>query len=136
MRARLLLPALIGLLPATVLAQGQPPRPADRPAPPAAARPFGTGAQARLPPTVNGPINLVPNGQTPYRPRDAAPMPNRDIEAPRDRFANNLTPRFEPLILPQERRQGVTFGNEQPRGTPDRPFDNLVPGARLRIPFE
>lgn len=130
MRRRQALAALAGLLPGMALAQP----PANQPAGPApAARPFGTGNRARLPPTVNAPVNLRPPGQTPYSP---APMPNREIEAPRDRFANNLNPRVEPLMLPPDRRQGMTFGNEQPTGHPDRPFDNLVPGARLRIPFE
>jgi hypothetical protein len=41
------------------------------------------------------------------------------------------------MLLPPERGQGMTFGREHLRATGiDRPFDNIVPGARLRIPFE
>jgi hypothetical protein len=63
-------------------------------------------------------------------------VPNRTIEAPRERINNN--PQLEPMLLPPERRPGVTFGREHLRdtGTVDRPFDMVVPGARLRIPFE
>jgi hypothetical protein len=68
---------------------------------------------------------------------EPAPLPDRAIEAPRDRFAGSLNPTFEPMLLPGERPQGVTFGSEHLRETgPDRPFDGLIPGARLRIPFE
>jgi hypothetical protein len=107
-------------------------RPVQRPATPAA-RPFGTGTQSRLPPGVTRPP--TPPGQT--RATEPAPMPNRNIEAPRDRFANSLNPSLEPMVLQPDRRQGMTFGGEHLRDTgPDRPFDNIVPGARLRIPIE
>ena len=65
-----------------------------------------------------------------------APVPDRNIEGPRERISN--APSVEPMLLPPERRAGVTFGREHLRdtGTVDRPFDMIVPGARLRIPFE
>jgi hypothetical protein len=99
---------------------------APRPAPP------------RFPRITTPPLGLSPPAEAPQAGRgDPAPMPNRSIEAPRDRFANSLDPKLEPMLLPPERRQGVTFGREHLRETgPDRPFDSFVPGARLRIPFE
>jgi hypothetical protein len=100
-----------------------------------AARPFGTGTRSRLPPGTTRPPAAP--GQTPARLTEPAPIPNRDIEAPRDRFANSLNPSLEPMILQPDRRQGLTFGGEHLRETgPDRPFDNIVPGARLRIPTQ
>jgi hypothetical protein len=66
-----------------------------------------------------------------------APLPNRAIEAPGARGTASLNPTLEPMMLPPERARGFTFGGEHLRETgPDRPFDGLVPGARLRIPFE
>ncbi len=125
-RAPLALPALLLpliLLPAASAAAQSAP----------AARPFG--APTRLAPTLREPLGLRP---PPASPRDQlAPVPNRNIEAPRDRFANNNSATLQPLIMPQERRQGQTFGREHLSETgPDRPFDLLVPGARLVIPFE
>jgi hypothetical protein len=69
---------------------------------------------------------------------DLAPMPNRGIEAPRDRFSTSYNaPSLEPMILQPDRRTGMTFGREHLRETgPDRPFDNILPGARLRIPIQ
>ncbi|WP_237217005.1 hypothetical protein, partial [Falsiroseomonas oryziterrae] len=105
-------------------------------APGPAARPFGPAAPSRLPKTVTEPWSLGPRNATPYRPYEAAPVPNRSIEPPRDRFADR-NPSLEPMLLQPDRRQGMTFGREHLRETgPDRPFDNIVPGARLRIPFE
>ncbi|WP_270936460.1 hypothetical protein [Falsiroseomonas oryzae] len=100
-----------------------------------AARPLGPGgSQPRMPKTMNEPLGLTPTDRTRF---DPAPVPNRAIEAPPDRFANRLDPTLEPMVLQPERRQGMTFGREHLRDTgPDRPFDNILPGARLRIPFE
>ena len=111
-------------------------------APPTAARPFGTGngtggnAPSRMPRTLNEPLGLAPPRST-GRTQDLAPIPNRDIEAPRDRLADGSAATLEPMLLPPERRTGQTFGREHLRETgPDRPFDMIVPGARLRIPFD
>jgi hypothetical protein len=119
---------------ANTTAQPQAARSAPRQASPAA-RPFGTGSQSRLPPGTTRPAAAP--GQTPARITEPAPIPDRNIEAPRDRFANSLNPSLEPMILQPDRRQGLTFGGEHLRETgPDRPFDNIVPGARLRIPTQ
>ncbi|WP_137176615.1 hypothetical protein [Roseomonas sp. AR75] len=80
---------------------------------------------------------------------EPAPMPNRAIEAPPDRLSDPMAPRLEPMVLRPDRPQGMTFGSEHLRDSvPDRsmeemlpqglrvPMDNLLPGARLRIPFE
>lgn len=70
--------------------------------------------------------------------RSLAPLPNRNIEAPRDPSADPRRPSLEPTLLsPADRYQGATFGREH---APDREreklFETLVPGARLRIPIE
>jgi hypothetical protein len=91
----------------------------------------------RMPAMLDAPVGLLspPPGWSPRA--EPAPLPDRGIEAPRDRFSDALRPRLEPMILPPERRQGGTFGSEHLRETgPDRPLDNFLPGARLRIPFE
>lgn len=68
---------------------------------------------------------------------DLAPMPNRSIEAPPERFARRVGPTLEPAIIDQrERRRGFTFGSEHLRDVQDRGLADLVPGARLRIPLD
>jgi hypothetical protein len=128
-----LMPALLGSEP--LVAQVNAPIVIERPAASPAARPFGS-TQPRMPKTLTEPLALGRANATPAPQRP--PLPDRSIEAPRDRFAtNNYNPTLEPMLIPPERRQGMTFGREHLRETgPDRPFDNLVPGARLRIPFE
>jgi hypothetical protein len=102
-----------------------------------AVRPFGgnTG-QVRLPPTLTEPMRLIPPNASVLR-SEPAPVPNREIEAPAGRAAPPPAATVEPMLLPPERNQGMTFGREHLRdaGTTG-PFDSIVPGARLRIPFE
>jgi hypothetical protein len=100
-----------------------------------AARPFG-GGPTRLPPTLNEPMRLMPPNASVLR-SEPAPVPNRDIEAPAGRPTPPPAATVEPMLLPPERTQGMTFGREHLRdaGTTS-PFDAIVPGARLRIPFE
>ncbi len=87
----------------------------------------------RLTATVNVP--LAPRASP--RGMELVPLPNRDIEAPNAFPADPLAPSLEPMVMPQERRFGMTFGREHLRETgPDRPFDSFVPGARLVIPIE
>jgi hypothetical protein len=93
-------------------------------------------AGARIARTLDHALLIVPMSPTAAA-DELPPLPNRAIEAPPDRFADPLNPTLEPMLLPGERRQGVTFDGQHPRQTgPDRPFDGLLPGARLRIPFE
>jgi hypothetical protein len=102
-----------------------------------AARPFGGSAgQARLPPTLTEPMRLIPPNASVLR-SEPAPVPNRDIEPPSGRPTAPPAATVEPMLLPPERSQGMTFGREHLRdaGTTS-PFDAIVPGARLRIPFE
>jgi hypothetical protein len=102
-----------------------------------AARPFGGSAgQTRLPPTLTEPMRLIPPNASVLR-SEPAPVPNREIEAPAGRAAPPPAATVEPMLLPPERSQGMTFGREHLRdaGTTS-PFDAIVPGARLRIPFE
>lgn len=102
-----------------------------------AARPFGGSAgQARLPPTLTEPMRLMPPSASVLR-SEPAPVPNRDIEAPSGPPTAPPAATVEPMLLPPERSQGMTFGREHLRdaGTTSL-FDAVVPGARLRIPFE
>jgi hypothetical protein len=102
-----------------------------------AARPFGGSAgQARLAPTLTEPMRLIPPNASVLR-SEPAPVPNREIEAPLGRPAPPPAATVEPMLLPPDRNQGMTFGREHLRdaGTAG-PFDAFVPGARLRIPFE
>jgi hypothetical protein len=86
--------------------------------------------------TVPHPVMIAPV-QTPNAAFETAPLPNRDIELRPAEVANPLNPTLEPMLLPPERRFGATFGREHLRETgPDRPFDNILPGARLIIPLE
>jgi hypothetical protein len=128
-------PALLLLLLAGCAEPGRhaaAPAPAAHPAIEAAASPEAVQARPiRM--TVNVP--LAPRASP--RGMELAPLPNRDIEAPSAFPANPLAPSLEPMVMPQERRFGMTFGREHLRETgPDRPFDNFVPGARLVIPIE
>lgn len=99
-------------------------------------RPAPRTATPRIRKTTEEPFRLgAPAAPAPRA--DLAPMPDRRIEAPRERVARANDPVLEPMLLPPDRRQGATFGREHLRETgPDRPFDLLVPGARLRIPIE
>lgn len=138
---RVVLPlcAWLGLLVGPAWAQRSP---AELPAQAAAgaapaARPFGgTAGQARLPPTLTEPLRLLPPNASVLR-SEPAPVPNREIEAPHGRPAPPPAATVEPMLLPPERSQGMTFGREHLRDAgPVGPFDAIVPGARLRIPFE
>ncbi len=99
-----------------------------RPERPRMARP---GEPLPLPPPPAPPV------LTPYAGWDAAPVPNRSIEAPPDRFARPPRPTLEPAIIePMERRRGFTFGREHLPDRQDRLFNEIAPGARLRIPLD
>lgn len=101
-----------------------------------AAEPATEPASAR-PPRLTATVNVPLAPRASPRGMERAPLPNRDIEAPDAFPADPLAPSLEPMVLPQERRFGMTFGREHLRETgPDRPFDSLVPGARLVIPIE
>jgi hypothetical protein len=124
-----------------------PPMPVSPPAPvvPAAARPPDVMAAQgrRMPMTLAVPLGAG-SFATP-RAGEPAPVPNRDLEAPPDRITDPMAPRVEPMVLGPDRRQGMTFGGEHLRDTGERsldmsgvrlPLDNILPGARVRIPFE
>jgi hypothetical protein len=66
---------------------------------------------------------------------ERAPVPNRDIEAPRLRLGPE-EPTFRPdFIRPRDELRGGTFDGDQVRQRHDRLFDQPAPGARLSIPF-
>jgi len=135
-RAGLALLCLLPLLPVAAAGQPRPAESAGQAVSPAA-RPFGgTAAAQRMPTTLNEPLGLVLPNATPMR-SEPAPVPNRDIEPPRPRAGAAPAAILEPMLLPPDRNQGMTFGREHLRDLgPDRPFDNILPGARLRIPFD
>jgi hypothetical protein len=112
--------------------------PSARPGP----EPLATPAERRSPPgrRLAQPLPLPPPPAPPLPSRsrgELAPMPNRDIEAPPDRHSRPLDVVVEPTIIePTVRRRGFTFGREHAPDQEDRLFQELAPGARLRIPFE
>ncbi|NKC29664.1 hypothetical protein [Falsiroseomonas selenitidurans] len=84
-------------------------------------------------PPLPGMLMLMP----PPRLAEPAPMPNRSIEAPPDRFARPVGPQLEPTILnDRDRARGFTFGREHLSDRQEELFRDLAPGARLRIPLE
>ena len=69
----------------------------------------------------------------------AAPTPDRKVEAPAAPGPDPLALRLEPtLIRPDAQRpRGYTFGSEHaPDREGNRLFLDVLPGARLRIPIE
>ena len=68
---------------------------------------------------------------------EPAPIPNRDIEAPRDRFSGPLRPTLEPVIIDErELNRGFTFGREHLSSRQEVLGKDLAPGARIRIPLD
>jgi len=123
-------------VPFAAAANSPPPRPdasvvvreAARSTPPARRRPVQPAATLPVPPPPAPPLPFI---------TDLAPMPNRSIEAPPERFARRVGPTLEPAIIDQrDRRRGFTFGSEHLRDVQDRGLADLVPGARLRIPLD
>lgn len=117
---RALIAALFALPAASAAAQAQgatqrpqpprrrPRRPAPAPAAPQAAHPLG----------------------------DPAPVPNRDVEAPRARGTDRPTARLDPtLIDPNEPRFGTAVDRNNLQTREDRLLRQPAPGARLRLPF-
>jgi len=69
---------------------------------------------------------------------EPAPVPNRDLEAPRDPDAARAAtaPRLNPaLIDPEEPRISATLDRHSPQARQDRLLRDPAPGARLRLPF-
>jgi hypothetical protein len=68
---------------------------------------------------------------------EPAPIPNRNIEAPRDLFAGPPRPTLEPVIIDErEADRGFTFGREHLSSRQEILGKDLVPGARIRIPLD
>ncbi len=105
--------------------------PPRRPNPPRlpTARRAGTQTQAAISPA---PVSIAHSSRA-----DLAPMPNRDIEAPPEPFTRRRTATLEPaLIQPYERRRGFTFEREYSPDRAERRFNEMAPGARLRITLD
>ncbi len=67
---------------------------------------------------------------------EPAPVPNRDVEAPRARLDAAGSPRVNPaLIDPDEPRIGAITDRSSLQAREDRLLRNPAPGARLRVPF-
>jgi hypothetical protein len=107
----------------------------------------GAAAQATPPPrpgaSLQRPLELPPHSPlarraAPETTIQAAPVPNRQIEAPDPNAGRDpLMPSLEPtLIGPGTRPRGFTFGREHAPDSEEKLFRDLVPGARLRIPIQ
>jgi hypothetical protein len=98
-------------------------------------------AEAQTPPRRPArnalPLPPPPAPPLPAGPRaEAAPLPNRDLEAPPERFTQRERTRVEPTIIsPRALQRGQTFGAEHLPDRNDRLFQEPAPGARLRIPL-
>jgi hypothetical protein len=67
---------------------------------------------------------------------DPAPVPNREVEAPRARGTDRPTARLDPtLIDPHEPRFGTAVDRNNLQAREDRLLRQPAPGARLRLPF-
>ncbi len=67
---------------------------------------------------------------------DPAPVPNRDLEAPRDSTANAGEPRFGPVLIdPHTPRVGATSDPHSPQAREDRFLRQPGAGGRLTVPF-
>lgn len=69
---------------------------------------------------------------------EAAPVPNRGIEAPSERplRAADSQPSLDPTVIkPREIGGGTTLGQEHPGRREERLFLEPAPGLRLRVPF-
>ncbi|MFK4046786.1 Hypothetical protein RMHFA_00549 [Roseomonas mucosa] len=154
--ARGILPLLLLAMP--VLAWAQAPEGGAAPPPPPAAasgvapeRPSATqppAAPRRKPPPRRDPRRRAPppaQQEAPppapppatTRPYDIAPMPNRDMEAPRprDQGADNR-PSFGPDLFEPQRVPGSNPSiDEDDLARRRDQFRDIVPGARLRVPF-
>ncbi|MHB0705713.1 hypothetical protein ACX4MT_18760, partial [Roseomonas mucosa] len=87
------------------------------------------------PPAQEAPPPAPPPATT--RPYDIAPMPNRDMEAPRprDQGADNR-PSFGPDLFEPQRVPGSNPSiDEDDLARRRDQFRDIVPGARLRVPF-
>jgi hypothetical protein len=69
---------------------------------------------------------------------EAAPVPNRGIEAPsvRPMPGADLQPQLDPTVIkPREITGNTTLGQEHPGRREERLFLEPAPGLRLRLPF-
>ena len=157
-KARGSLPLLLLALPMLALpAPGQAQAPGGETAPPAASaaapeRPSATPAPTtprRKPPPRRAPKHRAappaqqeappspPPPPAASRPYDIAPMPNRNMEAPRprDQGADNR-PSFGPDLFEPQRLPGSNPSiDEDDLARRRDQFRDIVPGARLRVPF-
>jgi hypothetical protein len=140
-RGALAATAALALLGGVAMAQPA----ATDPAPPAATSRTPSAASARaaaarpVPPrrTARRPLPAPPPAPPPVVARgEPAPVPDRDLEAPRDRRASQPVPRLDPaLIDPNEPRIGGITDRNNPQAREDRLLRQPAPGARLRLPF-
>ncbi len=100
-------------------------------------RPTTTTAAPRRRSRRDRSIPLPPPPPPPLTTRgDPAPVPDRDIEAPRRANAGESNPRLDPaLIDPREPRYGATTDPNSPQAREDRLLRQPAAGARLRLPF-
>lgn len=87
------------------------------------------------PPPAPGPPDEFPS-QHDRSLGDPAPIPNRDMEAPRPPGSDVPRTEFSPgFINPRSESRGQTFGPEHMPSDEDRLFRDPAPGATVKIPF-
>lgn len=125
---RAVLAAMALLLPpvAAVAQQAAPPPAPAQPAARSRARPR---RRAAPPPPPPEPPASVSRG-------DPAPVPNRDLEGPRQATTQRTTPQINPaLIDPAEPQIGTSRDAASLQTREDRLLRQPAAGARLRLPF-
>ncbi|WP_137127232.1 hypothetical protein [Roseomonas sp. HF4] len=84
----------------------------------------------------NDPIPLPPPSPPDALTWAPAPVPDRDLEAPRGDRSREGAPRLDPaLIDPNAPRVGTARDSSNPQDVEDRLLRQPAPGARLRVPF-
>lgn len=125
-------PAASGAAPERPSATQAPAAPRRKPPPRRAPRRQATPpAQQEAPPPPSAP---PPAASRPY---DIAPMPNRNMEAPRPRDqGDDNRPSFGPDLFEPQRMPGSNPSIDEDDLSRRRDqFRDIVPGARLRVPF-
>lgn len=94
-------------------------------------------AQRQPPSRRDQPLPLPPPPPplAPVARGEPAPVPNSDIEDPRNRMVSTA-PRVDPVLIdPNEPRYSATADPHSPQSREDRLLRQPAPGARLRVPF-
>ncbi|MFC0409862.1 flagellar biosynthesis protein FlhF [Roseomonas elaeocarpi] len=136
------LPLAAPLLIPPAVAQTEQVAPAPAPRVSRAARPARQRPRtARPAPKLEEPTPIAPlpplATTVPAPNYELAPVPNRDVQAPRALARDEDRPSFTPGFLPppNSRRTGTSSITEDDLGSRNAALRELTPGARLRLPF-